>query len=265
MAEPWYELRHLDRAEVLRFVFYPRRDFEDSPRVPNSESCYIPVDDEVTISCRFYKGDEKHPNILYFHGNGEIASDYDEIGTIFNGIGLNLFVADYRGYGRSSGSPTLSSMIKDAHPIYRGFKVVLAEKGFSGKLFIMGRSLGSASAIELAYNYQDELSGLIVESGFANLFKLLGYLGFPTALLGLDDSKTPTGLELIKEIQIPTLILHGEYDQLVPVEEGKTLYENVGAKDKRLVIIPGVNHNTIFAWGADQYLNALKDFILAQS
>lgn len=265
MAEPWYEFRHLDKAEVLRFVFYPRRDYEDSPSVPNAESCHIPVDEEVTISCRFYMGDEKLPNILYFHGNGEIASDYDEIGAIFNGIGANLFVADYRGYGRSSGSPTLSSMIKDAHPIYQGFKVVLEEQGFSGKLFIMGRSLGSASAIELAYNYQDELSGLILESGFANLFKLLSYLGFPTALLGLDDTQTPTGLELIRKIKIPTLVIHGEYDQLVPVEEGQTLYENVAAKDKRLVIIPGVDHNTIFAWGAKQYLKALEDFLKSQS
>jgi len=251
----------MDRAEILRFVFYPRRDFEDAPRVPNAESCFIPVDDNVTISCRFYMGDPGYANVLYFHGNGEIASDYDEIGAIFNGIGINLFVADYRGYGHSSGSPTLSSMIKDAHPIYKGFKVVLSEQGYSGKLFIMGRSLGSASAIELAYHYQAELNGLILESGFANLFDLLGYLGFPTALLGIDDTGTPTSLELIRKVTIPTLILHGEYDQLVPVGEGRALYENVAAKDKRLVIIPGVDHNTIFALGANQYLEALKGFV----
>ena len=263
MAEPWQELKDLDRAEILSFVFYPRRDIGDIPRVPNAESCFIPVDDNVTISCRFYMGEPGYSNVLYFHGNGEIASDYDEIGAIFNGIGINLFVADYRGYGSSGGSPTLSSMIKDAHPIYKGFKVVLGEQGYSGKIFIMGRSLGCTSAIELAYHYQDELSGMIIESGIANMFKLMSYVGFPIALLGIDDTKTPTSLELIRKIKIPTLILHGEFDQIVPVEEGKTNYENVAAKDKRLVIIPGVDHNTIFALGANQYLEALKEFVNA--
>ena len=261
MAEPWQEFKYLDRAEILSYIFYPRRDTEDVPSVPNAEACFIPVDDNITISCRFYMGKPGYSNVLYFHGNGEIASDYDEIGAIFNGIGINLFVADYRGYGQSSGSPTLSSMIEDAHPIYQGFKVVLSEQGYSGKKFIMGRSLGSASAIELAYNYQDELSGLIIESGIANMFKLMSSVGFPISLLGIDDTKTPTGLELIQKIKIPTLIIHGEYDQIVPVEEGKTNYENVAAKEKRLVIIPGVDHNTIFALGANQYLEALKKFV----
>jgi alpha-beta hydrolase superfamily lysophospholipase len=261
MTERWQEFKYLDRAEILSFVFYPRQDFEDVSRVPNAESCYIPVDDSVTISCRFYMGDSGYSNVLYFHGNGEIASDYDEIGAIFNGIGINLFVADYRGYGRSSGSPTLSSMIKDAHPIYQGFKVVLNEQGYSGKLFIMGRSLGSASAIELAYSYQDELSGMIIESGIANMFKLMSSVGFPISLLGIDDTKAPTSMELIRKIKIPTLIIHGEFDQIVPVEEGKANFENVAAKDKRLVIIPGVEHNTIFAMGANRYLEALKEFV----
>ena len=261
MTEPWQEFKQLDRAEVLQFVFYPRRDFDGEPRVPNAESCFITVDENINISCRFYMGDPNYPNILYFHGNGEIASDYDEIGPIFNGIGINLFVADYRGYGQSSGSPTMSTMIKDTHPIYKGFKAVLSEQGYSGKRFIMGRSLGSASAIELAFNYQDELSGMIIESGFANIFKLMSSVGFPIALLGIDDTRTPTSLELIRKIKIPTLILHGEFDQIVPVEEGRTNYENVAAKDKRLVVIPGVDHNTIFALGAKQYLETLKDFV----
>jgi alpha-beta hydrolase superfamily lysophospholipase len=206
-------------------------------------------------------GNPGYANVLYFHGNGEIASDYDEVGAVFNGIGINLFVADYRGYGRSSGSPTLSLMIKDAHPIYEGFKVVLREQGYSGKLFIMGRSLGSASAIELAYHYQRELSGMIIESGIADMFKLMSTVGFPISLLGIDNTQTPTSLELIRKIKIPTLILHGEFDQIVPVEEGKANFENVAAKDKRLVIIPGVDHNTIFALGANQYLEALKEFV----
>jgi len=265
MAKPWPELEALDRPEILQFIFYPRRDFLDKSVVDNVIAGSIPVDEAVSISYGFYFDDKKHPNVLFFHGNGEIASDYLPIGSIYNQIGLNLFVADYRGYGSSGGKPTLSNMIEDAHAIFEGFKRVLKDGGFSGNLFIMGRSLGSASAIELASNYQSQLNGLIIESGFSNVFNLLKYLGFPLESLGVIVPSAPYSLELLGKISLPTLIMHGEYDQIVPVEEGKALYEIIAAEDKRLIIIPGVDHNTIMSSGMQRYLQALRDFIQAHS
>jgi len=265
MAEPWPELEPLDRPEILKFIFYPRRDFLEKSAADNVMAGLIPVDEAVSISYGFYFDGKKHPNVLFFHGNGEVASDYLPIGSIYNQSGLNLFVADYRGYGSSGGKPTLSNMIKDAHPIFEGFKQVLKEKGFSGDLFMMGRSLGSASAVELAAHYQSQLKGLIIESGFANVFNLFKYLGFPLESLGVVVPRTPYSLKLLRKISLPTLIIHGEYDQIVPVEEGKVLYEIIAAKDKRLIIIPGVDHNTIMSGGIQPYLQALHDFISAHS
>lgn len=265
MAKPWPELEALDRPEILQFIFYPRQDFSQKFAAVNVISGSIPVDETVSVSYCFYVGGKNNPNILFFHGNGEIARDYEPIGSIYNQIGLNIFVADYRGYGSSGGKPTLTNMIKDAHPIFEGFKQVLKEKGFSGNLFMMGRSLGSASAIELASHYQSQLTGLIIESGFTNVFNLLEYLGFPLKSLGIDVPGTPYSLKLIREIYLPTLVIHGEYDQIVPVQEGKALYENIVAKDKRLIIIPGVDHNTIMSGGMQPYLQALHDFISRHS
>jgi alpha-beta hydrolase superfamily lysophospholipase len=265
MAKPWHEFEALDKPEILQFIFYPRKDFFEISAASNVIADTIPVDKTVSISYCFYFSDKKRPNILFFHGNGETASDYEPIGSAYNQIGVNLFVADYRGYGRSGGRPTLTAMIKDAHPIFDGFKRVLKEKGFLGNLFIMGRSLGSASALELASNYQSQFSGLIIESGFANVFNLLGHLGFPLKALGIDVPEVPSSLKLIQKISLPALVMHGEYDQIVPVEEGKALYDGIGAKDKRLLIIPGVDHNTIFMGGMEQYLQALKDFVSAHS
>ena len=265
MAEPRHELEALDKPEILQFIFYPRKDLFDISAAANVFADVIPVDEAVPISYCFYFSDKKHPNILFFHGNGEVASDYESIGSIYNQIGVNLFVADYRGYGRSGGKPTLTNMIKDTHPLFEGFKRVLKEKGFSGSLFLMGRSLGSASAIELASHYQSQLSGLIIESGFANVFNLFGYLGFPLKALGISVPETPSSLGLIRKISLPTLVMHGEHDQIVPVEEGRALYETIAAKDKRLLIIPGVDHNTIFMGGMEPYLQALKDFVSAHT
>ena len=263
MAKPWHELKALDKQEILQFIFYPRKDFFATSAAANVIAGTIPVGKSVSVSYCFYFSDKRHPNILFFHGNGEVASDYGPIGSIYNQIGVNLFVADYRGYGRSGGEPTLTDMIKDTHPLFEGFKRVLEEKEFSGNLFLMGRSLGSASAIELASHYQNQLSGLIIESGFANVFNLFSYLGFPLEALGISVPEIPSNLELIQKISLPTLVIHGEYDQIVPVEEGRAFYETIGAKDKRLLIIPGVDHNTIFMGGMEQYIQALKDFVSA--
>jgi alpha-beta hydrolase superfamily lysophospholipase len=265
MVEPWPELEMLDKPEILQFVFYPRRDYSERDTGGNVSAGLIPVDENVSISYSFYFGSHQQPNILFFHGNGEIASDYESIGPIYNQIGLNLFVADYRGYGSSGGKPTLSDMIRDAHPIFEGFKRALKDGGFSGSLFIMGRSLGSASAIELASHYQSQLKGLIIESGFANVFNLLKYLGFPLKSLGITVPEILYSQKLIEKISLPTLVMHGEYDQIVPVAEGKALYENIAAKDKRLIIIPGVDHNTIMSSGMQQYLKALQGFILSHN
>ncbi len=255
----------LDRPEILQFIFYPRRDLSAQPRVANASSHLIPVDEGIFISCRFYSAHEKAPSILFFHGNGEIASDYDQIAPLFVQIGINLFVADYRGYGSSGGTPTFSAMMKDAHPVFDGFKRILRQNEYSGNLFMMGRSLGAAPAIELAFNYQDQMGGLIIESGFASVGRLVDLIGVPVETLGFNQRKLSFNVERIRSVIIPTLIIHGEYDNLIPLQHGRDLYQSSGAKDKRLLVIPGATHNDIFLVGMDDYLKTMKEFVATYS
>ena len=106
-----YEI--LDRPEVLMFLFHPRREVGTSAAVPPDCDVMIPVAEDVRIGGRFHMSDPSHPNILIFHGNGEIVGDYDELGPVFNQIGLNFMPVYYRGYGRSEGRPTVSAMMKE--------------------------------------------------------------------------------------------------------------------------------------------------------
>ena len=99
----------LDRPDILQFTFYPRKEARRGP--PNSTDYFIPVGDEVSICCRFYVHSHSSPSILFFHGNGEIASDYDDVAPIYNQRSINLFVTDYRGYGLSGGTPTFTNMV----------------------------------------------------------------------------------------------------------------------------------------------------------
>jgi len=250
----------LDRPELLQFVFYPRKDFTTPP--PNSTDHLIPVEKGVSISCRFYVHHRDSPSTLFFHGNGEVVSDYDYIAPLYNQLGVNLFVADYRGYGSSGGVPTFTDMVADAHPIFKGFWGILQEGGYSGKVFLMGRSLGSISAIELASHYGEKIKGLILESGFASTVRLMTRLGFPKEFLGIKDAEFPN-LAKIRTVILPTLIIHAEFDSLIPLTEARDLFENVATKKKRLVIIPGADHNTIMMVGMEPYFKAIGEFVFA--
>jgi pimeloyl-ACP methyl ester carboxylesterase len=101
---------------------------------------------------------------------------------------LNFIVADYRGYGISTGNPTVSSMLSDAYIIFDHICSILDDKGYTGPVWIMGRSLGSAPAIEIAANRQERVAGLIVESGFAGVEDLLRRLGIFSESLGIDPT-----------------------------------------------------------------------------
>jgi alpha-beta hydrolase superfamily lysophospholipase len=260
MTESWEEYKVLDHPSLLNFIFYPRPDDFILPDSEAMQNYDLEVEEHLTVSCTFYFRDNNAANMLFFHGNGELAGEYLDVGGIFNKAGINLFVADYRGYGRSGGKPTVSGMIKDAHPIFKGFKQAVADKGFGGGCFIMGRSMGSASAIELAAAYPGEFKGLVIESGFCDVADLLSRLGISLVQRGSDANLLP-GLERVKKISMPALVMHGEYDSIVPLEEGRKIYANLGSVEKKMVIIPGADHNTIFAEGMEQCLKELKLFI----
>ncbi len=248
----------LDRPEVLSFIFFPRKDLTTAPA--NASDYLIPVDKDVSVSCRFYVHSQRAPSVIYFHGNGEVVSDYDHIAPIYNQLGINLFVADYQGYGASQGTPTFSNMISDAPVIFKAFEDILNENHYSNDILVMGRSLGSASAIEIAYQHQKQLKGLIIESGFASVINLLLHLGFPAESLGLKDAEFPN-LAKMRTITIPTLIIHGEYDSLIPPTEGKALFENAASSNKNLIIIPDAEHNDIILVGMERYFKTIRQFV----
>ena len=246
-----------DHPEILYRLFYPRREIVEDSERPKAMNRFVPVAKGVSIGCRFYPVRSDSPNILFFHGNGETVPDYDYVAPMYGESGLNLFVADYRGYGMSGGSPTCTSMIKDAHPIFHDFKTFIKEIGFNGGLFVMGRSLGSAPAIEIAYYYQEEVKGLILESGFASAKNQLARLGV-TQLFKDIENPIGFGNDLkIRDVTIPTLIIHGQSDEIIPVTEGRLLYELSGAGEKYSLFIPRAGHNNIMILGLQAYMEAI--------
>jgi alpha-beta hydrolase superfamily lysophospholipase len=251
----------LDRPEITRLLFYPRPDLEDW-KPPHAIDRLAQTDDGVSVGVRLYPVEADKPVILFFHGNGEIASDYDDVGPTYNRYGINFFVADYRGYGKSTGKPSASAVIHDAHAVFKDVTAWMEKNNYLAPLFIMGRSLGSAPALELVVSYQDRIQGLILESAFAQTLPLLRLLGIPVERLGVTEENCFGNERKIEQFRKPTLIIHAENDHIIPFHHAQTLMERSPAPDKELVMIPGANHNDILYQAGERYFEAINRFIL---
>ena len=251
---------HLDRPEFLAFLFHPRPEFDvPRSRTARKEDILISVEKNIVVGARFHLAGERGPNILFFHGNGEIAADYDDLADIYTRLGINFYPVDYRGYGRSTGTPTITDMMRDCHVVFNYWKDWLKERNYKGPLIVMGRSLGSASALELIAAQGDVISGIVIESGFAYSEALIRILGFNMEDLGLTEEDGFRNVDKIRTFGKPTLIIHAELDRILPFKEGLALYEASPAQDKKLLKIPGANHNDIFMKGLRNYMDAVRE------
>jgi fermentation-respiration switch protein FrsA (DUF1100 family) len=259
----------LDRPQVLQFLFHPRPELAPSAFQPtdpaslnpDEKDILIPVEEEVVVGARFHMAEKSNANILFFHGNGEIVADYDALGPVYNQMGANFLAVDYRGYGRSTGQPTVTAMMRDCHLILEFVQNWLKLNHFAGPIILMGRSLGSASVLELAAASGDSADGLIVESGFAYAAPLLRLLGIDLEALGFKEESGFGNIEKIKLYDKPTLIIHAEFDHIIPFSDGEALYDASPSPDKAFLKIPGANHNDIFMRDPQEYLTAVKNIV----
>ena len=151
--------------------------------------------------------------------------------------------------------------MRDCHRIFQFSCKWMNANSFSGPLFLMGRSLGSASAIELACSYPEMVEGLIIESGFAYTGPLLDLLGIDTRQIGFTERDGLENLNKIRNFSKPTLIIHAEKDHIIPFSDGQALYDACVSSQKELLQIPEANHNDIFAHGFDRYLEAVRKIV----
>jgi len=249
-----------DHPEIINNLFYPRPEEQTSLAGKDIIELSIPVEPGINIGGKIFISGKTAPSILFFHGNGEIVIDYDDLGPMYVNLGINFIPVDYRGYGRSGGHPNVSSMMKDCHTIFDYVRKWLADNGHAMTFIVMGRSLGSASALELAACYDDRIDGIIIDSGFAHILPLLRIIGIDPDRLGLREDDGPGNLDKIRKFHKPTLVIHAKRDHIIPYSDGKKLFDSSPAANKKMLTIPIADHNTIFMYGLQEYLAAIKEF-----
>ena len=114
-----YDYSKLDLPEVLQFIFHPRPESLTASTPAGAVDNGIAVDEGILVHARFHLAGKEEPNILFFHGNGEIVSDYDSIGPYYTKHGMNFLAVDYRGYGKSKGVTTEEGTYLDSEAAWR--------------------------------------------------------------------------------------------------------------------------------------------------
>jgi hypothetical protein len=195
------------------------------------------------------------PTLLWFHGNaGNISHRLDNIKLLHHLADVQVFIFDYREYGKSQGRISREGTFKDAAAAYR--YIAEERKIPANELVLFGRSLGTALAVDLAVRLP--CRALILESPFTNssdMAKLFAPFMFDWR------PKVPyDNIGKIGQVRVPVLVVHGTQDEVIPVDMGRRVY-GAAPEPKELYLIPGAHHNDTFLVAGKAYFDRLRAFI----
>ena len=250
---------------INKLLFQPSKELGSIPKEVQKQEVSIKTKDGETLHGYFLKAKKNtDKTIIYLHGNaGNVDEGWYRAGTeMQENVNANVLIVDYRGYGKSSGKPSREGVIKDARAMY---EYLIKEKRINGSnISVFGKSMGGAIAVELAAKLKQEnkpLRSLIIQSSFTSLRDVAKSI-FPYIPGFIVRNDLLNSLELIKELNIPVLISHGDKDELIPHEQSKRLYETAN-EPKKLIILEGAHHNDTSEYYSknEDYYKELKKLV----
>jgi len=238
------------------FIFFPTAQLAFTPREwgMKFEDIYFTTSDGVRLNAWLIDAGDNAPMVLWFHGNAGNIADRVDNAKLLHGRGLSLFMVDYRGYGKSEGSPSEKGINKDGQAAYD----YLLSRGVAPEnLIVFGRSLGSTVAIHLVC--RNKCAGVILESAFTNMADM-AKAHFPIIPgTGGFKFKFPS-IDRIASVDEPILFIHGDVDEIVPYEHGRRLFEAATA-EKDFYTIAGAHHNDTYLVGGKKYFDRFEKFV----
>lgn len=243
-------------------IFFPSRGLSAGPAdwgLDAEEVTMDTPDGETLHGFWIHRGDPAagpRLTLLLSHGNaGTVADRLPRAALLHKHLGVDLLLYDYRGYGRSSGSPTESGTYIDARTAYDW----LASRGVpASHIVLFGESLGCAVSIQLALDRG--VRAVLLEAPFLSIRAMARHL-FPRLPLGPLLRTKYDNQAKIPRIAAPILIIHGTDDEVIPYTQGQQLF--AAARDpKQFLAVPGAHHNDVYTVGGSLYLSALREFLI---
>lgn len=240
------------------FVYHPdpwtERDWRVRSRLP-LEDIWFQSSDGTKLFGWYVENAATSAVVLWCHGNaGNIIHRLENLRELYR-LGLSVFLFDYRGYGRSQGSPSEEGLYQDALGAYDQLtrtRLIRPER-----IVLFGRSLGAAVAVEVASHKL--AAGLILESSFPSIEAVarFHYGGLPVHwLLGAKFRL----IDRLPHLSLPKLIVHGDQDEIIPLELGRQVFE-AAKPPKTFYVVKGADHNTTYHVGGEPYFHRFTEFV----
>ena len=219
-----------------------------------AEDVFMDTEDGVRIHGFWLEAPGASRAILFLHGNAGNASHRLPNAEMLRHMGAHVLVLDYRGYGRSEGTPSEAGLYADARA---GLAELTEARGIpEQRVVVFGRSLGGAVAVDLAQDRS--LAGVILESTFSSLADV-GAHHFNRALAPIAGSAYDSAAK-IRRTRAPILFFHGDRDAIIPYPLGRALFE-AAPLPKDFETLAGAGHNDTLEVGGPPYFARIARFL----
>lgn len=249
-------LLYVMQERAIFFPDLPGRQLEATPRDVNLdyEDVRIETEDGVSLHGWFIPATDARVTLLFCHGNaGNISHRLESI-ALFNSLGLNVLIFDYRGYGQSSGRISEPGFYRDVYAMWRE---LTEKRGIKAEnIVVFGRSLGAAVASQLATRVK--AGGVILESAFTSVPEMAARL-YPFLPVRLLVRFQLNNVRHVQGIQSPLLVIHSTDDEIIPYAQGQAVFERAHAP-KTLLRIRG-SHNGGFIDSGRFYTEGIEAFL----
>jgi fermentation-respiration switch protein FrsA (DUF1100 family) len=239
-------------------VFFPERAFIGTPT-----DAGLPYEDvffRTTDGVRLHAWWVPHPKAvatwLWFHGNaGNISHRLENLALLREAVPVSVFLFDYREYGRSEGEISKAGTFLDAEAAFQAAAARATESRLP--LILFGRSLGTALAVHIAARHR--CAGSVLEAAFTSSADVMR-LYFPFLPPPSPGAPTYDSLAQIASVRCPVLFLHGERDEIIPLEMARRLFA-AAREPKTFEVVRGAGHNDTYVVGGRAYFETLARFV----
>jgi pimeloyl-ACP methyl ester carboxylesterase len=226
-----------------QMIYFPdqRSSLPREAGVPEMNIVSFKTRDNLSLSAWYSPPkDSNQPTIIYLHGNAGNIADRAPLVKPYIAQGFGVLLVTYRGYSGNPGIPTEYGLYNDA----RGAVRFIEKEQDSPCIFLMGNSIGAAVAMQMAVEPELPIKGLILQSPFTSLVDIgkYHYWYLPVEKLAKDKYDAFSRAERVK---VPTLVIQGTADSIVPPEFGRKLYDAL-PEPKEVHEVYGKDHNTLF-------------------
>jgi len=254
----FFVLVALMREQIVRFLLYPAPSIKVPLHPPESlENMTIPVAEKWDVQCWYRQKDTLRPWIIFFHGNAENLQTIWLAGIFENleNLGVNFLAVEYPGYGNSTGSAQEKFLLESAQAVVDKIHTEFRPAA----VILFGWSLGAAVAVQTAASDSSRINGLILASPWLSL-EAIAKEHYPDWLVNLLLTEKYDSHAIASKIAVPVLVIHGNRDEIIPVQHGRQLSRQFPNLFE-FIEISQAHHGDLLAY--PQVWQGITEFILS--